>query len=306
MASFPGFWFCTEMLSLNSSKDTLYILASWQTTSLTCVLFHVPRCTQMWTLQMGKVFQTHWLCPIQQSHMHTCPDRRPLQWQDLQDVIRSAVQITLTVRLMCAHTHPWSLHFSVHPRMQRSQACNTSQHCSKCPWKSDFLPKLWLNIRLMWLTQTHIDPYPSGLGLNHCQDYCVHCNHRRNLTTFPVPHHGEAGPWADETLGLVVSNSSQLIDPDWDDGIVPVPVMIIWLKCHICIIKNIIYLKLWINDSFIPSLNLIFLNQSNHNVLDFTEMGVWMKGTAPQRRPFTVQVVSRIVHEKHHYVNHRN
>lgn len=55
----------------------------------------------------------------------------------------------------------------------------------------------------------------------------MHCSHRRNLTTFPVPHHGEAGPWADETLDPVVLKSSQLIDPDWDDGIMPGPVVII-------------------------------------------------------------------------------
>lgn len=97
---------------------------------------------------------------------------------------------------------------------------------------SIFVEAVTKHIRFMWLTQTHTALCPNGLDLNHCQDCGVHCSHRRNLTAFPFPHHSEASPWADETLGPVVSKSSQLIDPDWDDGIMPGPVVIIWWNCH--------------------------------------------------------------------------
>jgi len=86
-----------KILNLHIVNVTLLGYASWQITLLTCALSHVRGCIQMWTLQMGKVFQTHWLCPVLQSHMHTCPDRHLPLWRDLQVIMSSAAYSAHTV-----------------------------------------------------------------------------------------------------------------------------------------------------------------------------------------------------------------
>jgi hypothetical protein len=102
---------------------TLFVYSSRRITLLTCALSHVRECIQMWTLQMGKAFQTHWLCPVLQSHMHTCPDRHLPLWRDLQDTMSLAVYTAHTARLTTVRYHNLSC---IHSTYSEAYNCKIS------------------------------------------------------------------------------------------------------------------------------------------------------------------------------------
>jgi hypothetical protein len=118
-------------LNLYIVNVTLFVYSSWQITLLTCVLSHVQECIQMWTLQMGKAFQIHLLCPVLQSHMHTCPDRHLPLWQDLQDTMSSAAYTAHTVRLTTENI-----------QRTKTSAIHTYIHTYTC--HSTYFPNLYL------------------------------------------------------------------------------------------------------------------------------------------------------------------